>query len=51
MKTYVIDIYDNNHKMSDSYIVVAQDERNAIIRLINECDSNINDINIRKNRL
>ena len=51
MKTYVIDIYDNNHKMSDSYMVVAQDELNAIknvtIRLINECDSSIDDINIQ----
>ena len=51
MKTYVINIYDNNHQMSDSYMVVAEDELNAIkevtIRLLNECDSNIDDINIQ----
>lgn len=51
MKTYVIDIYDNNYRMSDSYMVIAKDKLNAIkevtIRLINECDSNINDIDIQ----
>ena len=50
MKTYVIDIYDNNYRMSDSYMVIAKDKLNAIkevtIRLINECDSNIDDIDI-----
>ena len=50
MKIYVIDIYDNNYKMSDSYMVIAKDELNAIkkvtIRLINECDSDIDDIDI-----
>lgn len=51
MKTYVIDIYDNNYRMSDSYIVIAKDKLNAIkevtIRLLNECDSNIDDIDIQ----
>ena len=44
MKTYVIDVYDNNYRMSDSYIVIAKDELNAIkkviIRSINRHDSN-----------
>ena len=51
MKTYVIDIYDNNYRMNDSYMVIAKDKLNAIkevtIRLINECDSNIDDIDIQ----
>ena len=51
MKTYVIDVYDNNYRMSDSYMVIAKDKLNAIkevtIRLINECDSNIDDIDIQ----
>ena len=51
MKTYVIDIYNNNYKMSDSYMVIAKDKLNAIkevtIRLINECDSSIDDIDIQ----
>ena len=50
MKLYIIDIYDNNYRMSDSYIVIAKDKLNAIkevtILLINECDSNIDDIDI-----
>ena len=51
MKLYVIDIYDNNYRMSDSYIIIAKDKLNAIkevtIQLINECDSNIDDIDIQ----
>lgn len=51
MKRYIIDIYDNNYKMNDSYMVIAKDKLNAIkevtIRLINECDSSIDDINIQ----
>ena len=51
MKTYVIDVYYNNYKMSDSYMVIAKDKLNAIkevtIRLLNECDSNIDDIDIQ----
>lgn len=51
MKRYLIDIYDNNYRMSDSYMVIAKDKLNAIkevtIRLINECDSNIDDIDIQ----
>lgn len=51
MKTYIIDIYDNNYRMSDTYMVIAKDKLNAIkevtIRLINECDSNIDDIDIQ----
>lgn len=50
MKRYLIDIYDNNYRMSDSYMVIAKDKLNAIkevtIRLLNECDSNIDDIDI-----
>lgn len=50
MKRYLIDIYDNNYRMSDSYMIIAKDKLNAIkevtIRLINECDSNIDDIDI-----
>ena len=50
MKRYVIDIYDNNYRMWDSYMVIAKDKLNAIkevtIRLLNECDSNIDDIDI-----
>ena len=48
---YIINIYDNNYRMSDTYRVIAKDELNAIkevtIRLINECDSNIDDIDIQ----
>lgn len=51
MKTYIVNIYDNNYRMSDTYRVIAKDELNAIkevtIRLINECDSNIDDIDIQ----
>ena len=51
MKRYLIDIYDNNYRMSDSYMIIAKDKLNAIkevtIRLINECDSNIDDIDIQ----
>lgn len=51
MKIYIIDIYDNNYRMSDSYIVIAKDKLNAIkevtIQLLNECDSNIDDIDIQ----
>lgn len=51
MKTYIIDIHDNNYKINDTYRVIAKDKLNAIkevtIRLINECDSNIDDIDIQ----
>lgn len=51
MKRYLIDIYDNNYRMSDSYIVIAKDKLNAIkevtIQLLNECDSSIDDIDIQ----
>ena len=51
MKRYVIDVYYNNYRLNDSYMVIAKDKLNAIkevtIRLINECDSSIDDIDIQ----
>lgn len=51
MKTYIIDIYDNNYRMNDTYRVIAKDKLNAIkevtVRLINECDSDIYNIDIQ----
>lgn len=48
MKTYIIDIC---YRMSDTYRVIAKDKLNAVkeitIRLINECNSDIDSIDIQ----
>ena len=48
MKTYVVAI---NYRIGNTYRVIAKDELNAIkevtIRLMHECDNNIDDIDIQ----
>ena len=51
MKKYIINVYDNNYRTNETYTVIAKDKLNAVkevtIRLINEYDSDIDDMDIQ----